>query len=141
MKFQLKESEIFYEFFSMNTPTGGNYIILESIESKIFFGFFNKFNYWRNYIWKREKNDVEIMNPFISRIYAMIKFVDGNIIIKNCSANMGHWFWLKKLIKINENKIQVQIRGTLIEARQMKFGEYDKLQLKNKKILSKKNNQ
>ena len=143
LKFQIKENEQSYEFFKIDTPATGDYLILELIGSKIYFGnlkFISLINLNDKEITlgRSKSNDVEIMDPSISRTHCIIKYVDGNIVIKNCSEKYGTLILVKKMIKINENKIQVQVGRTLIEAREMKYGEYDKLPLKNKKIIDKK---
>ena len=124
LKFQIKEKEEFYELFKVEMPIEGNYIIFESIESKIFFGnikficLINLNN--KEVTFGREKNnDIEIMDPSISREHAMIKFVEGKVVIKNCNEKYGTLVLVKKLIHVNNNKIQIQIGRTLIEARQM----------------------
>ena len=129
--------------FRIDRPIEGNYIIFESIESRIFFGNIK----FISLIYLKDKeiafgrgknNDINIMDPSISRVHAMVKLVDGKAVIKNCSEKFGTLVLVKKLININDNKIQLQVGRTLIEARLIKYGEYNKLQLKNKKIIYKK---
>ena len=145
LKFQIKEKEQLYEFelFRIDRPMEGNYIIFESIESRIFFGNIK----FISVIYLNDKeitfgrgknNDVDIMDPSISRVHAMVKLVEGKAIIKNCSEKYGTLVLVKKLININDNKIQLQVGRTLIEARIIKYGEYNKLELKNRKTIHKK---
>ncbi len=68
-----------------------------------------------------------------------MKLDKGNIYIKNKSETYGSSILIKKALKINNNKISLQIGRTIIEAKEMKFGEFEKLKLKNKiKNLTKK---
>ena len=145
LKFKIKEKEQFYEFvlFRVDTPTEGNYIIFESIESRFFFGNIK----FISLIYLNDKeitfgrgknNDIVIMDPSISRFHALVKLVDGKAVLKNCSEKYGTLVLVKKLISINYNKIQLQVGRTLIEAKLIKYGEYKKLQVNNKKIIYKK---
>jgi hypothetical protein len=52
--------------------------------------------------------------------------------MKNKSETYGTLILFKKSLKINDKKIRLQIGKTIVEARQMRFGEFEKLQLKNK---------
>ena len=135
LKFKIKEK--FFEIITINIPKESNYMILESIENKIYYGhiiliFVIKLDEKEISIGRENKNDIIIPDPSISKEHAEMKVEKGSIIIKNKSKTFGSLILVKKPLKINENKICLQIGRTLIEARQIKFGEFEKLKLKNK---------
>ena len=124
-----------YEFYEIEKPTDSDYMIMESIEHKIYFGQLKlihviKLNENTTIkIGRKEKdNDMVICDPSISRKHAIIKYNKENrkILIKNISKKFGTLVLIKKALKINEKNIQLQIGKVFIEARTMKFGEFQK---------------
>ena len=144
LQFKIKEREPFFEFINIGTPKEGNYIILESIENKIYYGYIKfvfvvKVGEKEINIGRKRENDIIIPDPSISKVHAEMKLDKGNIYIKNKSETYGSSILIKKALKINNNKISLQIGRTIIESKEMKFGEFEKLKLKNKiKNLTKK---
>ena len=140
LKFKISNNT--YEFYEIEKPTDSDYMIMESIEHKIFFGQLKlihviKLNENTTIkIGRKEKdNDMVICDPSISRWHAIIKYDKENrkILIKNISKKYGTLILLKKSLKINEKNIQIQIGKVFIEARTMKFGEFQKIKNKNTK--------
>ena len=144
LKFEIEEIEQFYEFLSINIPKEGNYLIIESIENKLYFGsirfiFVIGLNDKIIKIGRGKENDVVICDPSISKKHAEIKYEKGKILLKNISEKYGTLILVKKSIKINDNIITLQVGSSVIQAKQMKYGEFQKLELKNKHYpLSKK---
>ena len=139
---KFKISNYIYEFYEIKKPTDSDYMIMESIEHKIYFGQLKLIHVIRLNenttikIGRKEKdNDMVICDPSISRKHAIIKYNKENrkILIKNISKKYGTLILLKKALKINEKNIQIQIGKVFIEARTMKFGEFQKIKNKNTK--------
>ena len=139
---KFKISNYIYEFYEIEKPTDSDYMIMESIEHKIYFGQLKLIHVIRLNenttikIGRKEKdNDMVICDPSISRKHAIIKYNKENrkILIKNISKKYGTLILLKKALKINEKNIQIQIGKVFIEARTMKFGEFQKIKNKNTK--------
>ena len=139
---KFKISNNIYEFYEIEKPTDSDYMIMESIEHKIYFGQLKLIHVIRLNenttikIGRKEKdNDMVICDPSISRKHAIIKYNKENrkILIKNISKKYGTLILLKKALKINEKNIQIQIGKVFIEARTMKFGEFQKIKNKNTK--------
>ena len=61
-----------------------------------------------------------------------MRFKNGCIFMKNKSETYGTLILFKKSLKINDKKIRLEIGKTIVESRQMRFGEFENLQLKNK---------
>ena len=144
LKFQIEENEQFYELFSADIPKEENYLILESIENKLYYGsmkfiFIIGLNEKEKKIGRRRANDIVICDPSISNFHAKIKYDKGKIFLKNISETFGTLILVKKPITINDNTIKLQVGRSVIEAKQMTYGEFKKLKLNNKHYpLSKK---
>ena len=144
LKFQIEGIEQLYEFLSIDNPKEDNYLILESIENKLYYGsmrfiFVIKLNEKVIKIGRGTENDVVICDPSISNKHAEIKYEKGKIFLKNISRKYGTSILVKKPIKLNDNTITLQIGRSVIQAKQMKYGEFQKLELNNKHYpLSKK---
>ena len=144
LRFKLGQKE--YELVKIDIPDERNndFIILESIEKKIFFGNMKiihviKFNDKKNIInigRHKEKNDVVICDPSVSRKHAKLIFdkENGKILIKNISNTFGSLVFLKKEIKIdNDNKpMQIQTGKILMKAQRIKMKDFKEIK-KNKK--------
>ena len=98
-----------------------------------------KFNDQKNIInigRHKEKNDVVICDPSVSRKHAKLIFdkENGKILIKNISNTFGSLVFLKKEIKIdNDNKpMQIQTGKILMKEKRKKMKEF-KEKKKNKK--------
>ena len=139
LRFKLGEKT--FELFDIEKPTEEDYIILESLEKKVYYGYIKlihviKFN--QNNIsvsvGRKKSCDVIIRDPSVSRDHAILKFdkEKQRILIKDKSAKYGTLVLIKKAIKINSNKIQIQIGKNIIEAQKMKFGEFEKIKDKKK---------
>ena len=138
LKFKIKEKEKIFEIISIDIPKESNYMVLESIENEIYYGhiklvFIIKLDEKEIIrIGRKRVNDIIVSDPSISKEHAEIKFEKGKILIKNKSETFGSLVLVKKPLKINENKICIQIGRTVISTRQMRFGEFETLKLKNK---------
>ena len=137
LKFQIEENEQFYEFLSIDATKEMNYIILESLENKLYYGsmkfiFVIGFNEEVIKIGRGKENDVVVCDPSISNKHAEIKFEKGKIFLKNKSEKYGTLILVKKSVKINDNIIELQVGRSVIQAKQMKYGEFQKLKLNNK---------
>lgn len=138
---RFKLGEKIYELYEIEKPNEENYIILESLEKKIYYGYiklihvikFNQKNDSVN-IGRKNSSDVIVKDPSVSREHAILKFdkEKQRILIKDTSAKYGTLVLIKKAIKINNNKIKIQIGKNIIEAQKMKFGEFEKIKDKKK---------
>ena len=137
LKFKIIECEKTFELIDIIKPEKGNYLILESLDCKIYYGsiklvfVIELLNENEITIGRKKENDITICDPSISKEHAEISYRNGNILIKNKNSKYGTLILVKKPIKINDKLILIQIGRTIIEARQMRFGEFDKMKLKN----------
>ena len=128
-----------FELFTIDDTLEKDYLILESIEHKIYYGYMKLIHIIKldeNTIKIgrcSEKNDIIIPDPSISREHAYLKFNKEKILIKNVSKKYGSLVLIKKSLKINHNMIQIQIGKINIEAKIMKYGEFEKMKNKNTK--------
>lgn len=139
LRFKLSEKS--FELFDIEKPIEEDYVILESLEKKIYYGYiklvhvikFNQNNMSVN-IGRKNSCDLIVRDPSVSREHAILKLDKEKkaILIKDKSAKYGTLVLIKKAIKINSNKIQIQIGRNIIEAQKMKFGEFEKIKDKKK---------
>jgi hypothetical protein len=139
LRFKLGEKT--FELCDIEKPAKEDYIIFESLENKIYFGYiklihvikFNQNNMSVN-IGRKTSCDVIIRDPSVSKDHAILKFdkVKQRILINDKRSKYGTLVLIKKAIKINSNKIQIQIGKNIIEAQKMKFGEFEKIKDKKK---------
>lgn len=137
------ENERIYNFIDIIKPEGSNYMILESLETKIFCGhkkllFVIKLGNDVIKIGREKENDVIIRDPSVSKINAEITVNNKGIMIKNKSETFGTLILQKKPVKINDNSIKLQIGRTVIDAKKMKYVEYEKIKNKYSRTLPKK---
>ena len=139
LKFKILDN--IYQFYEIEKPTDSDYMIFESVESKMYYGHMKLIHVIKlndNIIKIGRKggiNDVIICDPSVSKEHAFIKYnkEKGKILLSNISKKFGTLILIKKSLKINEQKIQIQIGKVFIEARTMKFGEFQKIKNKNTK--------
>lgn len=133
---KFKISERIYEFYEIEKPADNDdYMIMESLENKMYYGHIKlihivKLNENPVKIGRKEiVNDLVICDPSISKEHAIIKYdqENGKILLKNTSKTFGTFVLIKKPLKINEKAIQIQIGKIFIEAKIMKFGEFEKI--------------
>ena len=135
--------EKIYNFIDINKPEGSNYMILESLETKIYYGKYKLLfvvelgNDVIN-IGKEKENDIIIRDPSVSKKNAEMTFSNKGVMIKNKSETFGTLILLKRPVKINENFIRIQIGRTIIDAKKMKYGEYETIKNKHSHTLPKK---
>lgn len=144
---KFKISEKIFSLIEINKPKETEYLILESIENRMFFGYM-KFihlillNDESVKIGRDSKiNDVVIYDPSVSREHAIIKYnkKNGKIFLRNKSNKFGSLILIKSPLKIKEKKIQLQIGKVFIETQVMKYGEFEKIKNKyTKEPLSKR---
>lgn len=142
LRFKIEQIEKIYELFDINKPDEGRYMLIESIEDKVHYGFLKliyliKLNEDIINIGRKmnENNDIVIRDPSISRIHAEIKYdkEKGKILIKNKSNKYGTSILIKNPLVIKNKKILLQNGRTLIEAKLMKVNEFEKNINKNTK--------
>ena len=142
LRFKLPEK--IFELIDIEIPSENdiNYIILESIEKKVFFGYMKlihviKFendkdiiNIGRN----KKINDMIICDPSVSRNHAQFIYNKdkGKILLKNLSNKFGSLAFIKNAINIGEKRMQIQTGKILFETQKMKFGDFDKNKKKKK---------
>ena len=136
---KFKISEKIYDLIDIKKPSG-NYLILISIETKIFYGYMKiihviELNEEEITIGREKTNDVINPDPSISRKHAIIRYYkeNGKVVLKNLSKKYGTLVLIKKSLKLNENKIQLQIGKIFLEAQIMKFGKFETLKNRNTK--------
>ena len=138
---KFKISEKIYDLIDIKKPSG-NFLILLSIETKIYYGYMKLIHVVELNeqeititIGRESTNDVINPDPSISRQHAIIKYnqKNGKVLLKNLSKKYGTLVLIKKSLKLNENKIQLQIGKIFFEAQIMKFGEFERLKNKNTK--------
>ena len=78
-------------------------------------------------------NDIIIRDPSISREHAELVYNKNNrkILLRNKSKKFGSLVLIKKLIKINNSKIQLQIGNVFLETQIIKYGDFEKIKDKN----------
>ena len=138
---RFKLGEKVFSLIDIEKPIEEDYIIFESLEKKIYYGYIkiihviklNEKNMSVN-IGRKNNCDVIVRDPSVSRDHAILKFdkEKQKILIKDKSAKFGTLVLIKKAIKLNSNKIQIQIGKNIIEAQKMKFGEFEKIKDKKK---------
>ena len=138
LKFKIEEIEQPFNLIDIDEPKGCDYIIFESIEYKVYYGYLKlvfviQLNNEPIKIGRKKDNDMIIRDPSISKIHAELEYdkKQGKIILKNENEKYGTLVLIKKSLKINENKIKFQIGRTIIEANIMKKGEFEKIINKN----------
>jgi len=134
LRFKIDELGKTYQFDDIDEPKEKNYIILESLEYKTYYNYIKtvhvvllekeNLNIGRNMT-----NNIIIRDPSVSRIHAELQYDPKfkKITIKNKNKKFGTSILVKKPIIINDNKIQVQTGRTLIEAKIMKIGQFEKI--------------
>ena len=141
LRFKLEQRK--YELINIETPLDKNidYIILESIEKKIFFGHMKlihviKFRGDKDLITigrNKKENDMIICDPSVSKEHAILIYdkFQGNILIKNRSKKFGTLAFIKNSINI-EKRMKIQIGKILFETERMKMKEFDKIKKKKR---------
>lgn len=132
---KFKKDEKVYNLFEINKPIENDYLILESIENKIYFGQMKLIHIIKlkeNHITigrKEINNNVIICDPSVSKYHAIIKYnkEKGEILLTNISKKYGTFVLIKNALKINKEIIQIQIGNILIEANTMKYEDFEKI--------------
>ena len=138
LKFKIEEIEEPFNLIDIDEPKGCDYIIFESIEYKVYYGYLKlvfviQLNDEKIKIGRKKENDMIIRDPSISRMHAVLEYdkKKGKIILKNENEKYGTSVLIKKSLKINENKIKLQVGRSIVEANIMKKGEFEKIIDKN----------
>ena len=142
LSFKLSDRK--FELINIEKPSDKNtkYIILESIERKIFYGYMKLIhvikikndneiiNIGRN----KKTNDVIVCDPSVSRHHAQLiyKKEENKILLKNLSYKFGTLALIKGGINVENKSIQIQTGKILFEAQKMKFGEFEKNKKNNR---------
>lgn len=124
------------KLIDIELPKESDYIMLKSIENKVFF---NNLEMIHVIELKEETvkigrckkdgvNDVIIRDPSVSKEHAIINYnkENGKVILKNINSKYGSLVLIKKSLKINAKKLQIQIGKTSIETQVMKFEDFEK---------------
>ena len=140
LKFIITEKT--FELIEIEKPIKSNYLILESIESKIFYGFIKIIHVIQLNdkdeiitIGRNQNNDIIIPDPSVSREHAEMEFSkkDRKLLLRNKSKKFGSLVLLQKPLKINDNKVQLQIGKIFLETKIMKYGDFEKIKDSNTK--------
>lgn len=136
LRFKLSEKK--YELIKIDTPVNGDYIILESIEKKIFYGYTKlihvikleteQIKIGRN----KNKNDMIICDPSVSKEHALLIYKNEKILIKNLSKKFGTSVFVKNAINIEDKLIQIQTGKIMFETKKMKYKEFNEFKKKKK---------
>lgn len=134
--YKFKINEKILNLFNIETSKESDYLILRSIENKIYLNNMMLIHVieLNNEIIKIGKsfidgdNDVIIIDPSVSKEHAIIKYNkdNGSLLLKNNNSKYGTLVLIKKSLKINEKKIQIQVGKTVVEAQVMKYGDFEK---------------
>jgi hypothetical protein len=134
--YQFKINEKIFNVLDIETSKESDYLILKSIENKNYFNIMMLIHVielndeiikiGRSYI--DADNDVIIEDPSVSKEHAIIKYnkENGSLMLKNNKSKYGTLVLIKKSLKINEKKIQIQVGKTVVEAQVMKYGDFEK---------------
>jgi len=136
LSFEIEEVNKIYELIDFKKPKEKDYLFFESLEYITKFGDYEKSfhlielnNNINNDILpitigrdgsieKQRDNDIKIFEPSVSRIQAVIEYNrnKGTLLLKNKSTRSDTLIAIKEELKINRNKIHLQIGRTFIEA-------------------------
>ena len=134
--YQFKINEKIFNVLDIEPSKGSDYLLLKSIENKNYFNIMMLIHVielneeiikiGRSYI--DADNDVIIEDPSVSKEHAIIKYnkENGSLMLKNNKSKYGTLVLIKKSLKINEKKIQIQVGKTVVEAQVMKYGDFEK---------------
>ena len=141
-RFTIPEAEQPFDFIDIIKPNECNYMIIESLENKIFYGhlkliFIVKLGDNKVKIGRSDDNDIIIKDPSVSKNHAEIIYKNGNIYIKNLSEMFGTLILIKKPITLNDKYIKLQIGNTVIDTKIMKHGDFEEKKNKHTRILDK----
>ena len=137
---RFKISEIQYELINIETPPEDTYIILESIEKRIFYGYMKMIHVikigtdndiitiGRN----KTKNDVIICDPSISKEHAQFIYDKGKILLKNLSKKFGTSVFIRNGINIGNKRIQIQTGKIMFETQRIKYKDFNSIRKKKK---------
>ena len=141
IRFKLEQRK--YELIDIETPSDDktDFIILESIEKKIYYGNMKlihviKFIGDKDLITigrNKKENDMIINDPSVSKDHAVLIYdkYQGNILIKNKSKKFGTLAFIKNSINI-EKRMKMQIGKIIFETQRMKMKEFDKIKKKKR---------
>jgi hypothetical protein len=134
--YQFKINEKIFNVLDIEISKESDYLILKSIENKNYFNIMMLIHVielnekiikiGRSYI--DGDNDVIIEDPSVSKEHAIIKYNkdNGSLMLKNNKSKYVTLVLIKKSLKINEKKIQIQVGKTVVEAQVMKYGDFEK---------------
>ena len=140
--FKLGEKQ--YDLIKIEKPSTDSqidYIILESIEKKIFYGYMKLIHVIEIKedndiisIGRNKKNDMIVCDPSVSKEHAQLIYnqKENKILLKNLSKKFGSLALIKSAINIGNKRMQIQTGKFMFEIQKMKFGEFDEYKKKNK---------
>ena len=134
LRFKIDELGKSFQLDDIDEPKVGDYIILESIEYKTYFNYIKSVHVVQldreiSTLGRSMSNNIIIRDPSISKFHAELKYDLENkkITIINKSKKFRTSILVKKPLVINDKEIQIQIGRTLIEAKIMKIGQFEKI--------------
>lgn len=134
LRFKIDELGKSFQLDDIDEPKVGDYIILESIEYKTYFNYIKSVHVVQldreiTTLGRSMSNNIIIRDPSISKFHAELKYDLENkkITIINKSKKFRTSILVKKPLVINDKEIQIQIGRTLIEAKIMKIGQFEKI--------------
>ena len=141
LSFKLSDKR--FELINIEKPSDKNikYIILESIERKIFYGYMKLIHVIEIKedndiisIGRNKKNDMIVCDPSVSKEHAQLIYnkKENKILLKNLSKKFGSLALIKSAINIGNKRMQIQTGKFMFEIQKMKFGEFDEYKKKNK---------
>ena len=132
--FDKNKNEFKYkDLFEYSKPKSSNYMILESLETdgyhdsdknKKFIHVIRLTTDEIN-IGREDNNDVIINHSSVCLNHAVIKYINGKILLKNKSKNAGTLVLIQKQrFDLNEKEVFLQVEQTFIEAKAMEEKDY-----------------
>ena len=134
LRFKIDKLGKDFQLDDIEEPKEGDFIILESIEYKTYFNYIKSVHVVQldrenTSVGRAMTNNIIIRDPSVSKFHAELQYDPENkkITIKNKSKKFGTSILVKKPLVINDKEIQIQIGRTLIEAKIMKIGQFEKI--------------
>ena len=132
--FDKNENKFIYkDLFEYPKPKDSNYIVLESLETDGYYDtdknkkFIHVIRLTKNEIniGRDNNNDVIIKHSSVCLNHAVIKYINGKILLKNKSKNAGTLVLIQKQrFDLNEKEVFLQAKQTFIEAKVMEEKDY-----------------
>ena len=128
-----KNEFIYKNLFEYSKPEDSNYMILESLETNGYYDsdknkkFIHVIQLTKDEIniGRDNNNDVIIKHSSVCSSHAVIKYINGKILLKNKSKNAGTLVLIQKQrFDLNEKEVFLQAKQTFIKAKVMEEKDY-----------------